>query len=213
MKIWDGLEQRSEAWFRARAGRPTASAFSNIVTPTGRDSSKWDDYATELSVQCLMPTVPVDGFMGNHHTDRGNELEPVARKAFADATGKDVREVGFCVREDGVVGASPDGLIYEAGEPVAGLEIKCPVPVGHGKTVASGKPPEKYLPQIHGGMAVTGLDSWWFVSYCEGLKLFSVEVKRDAFTEKISHALDRFLVFYADHRAKLLPNLQLQDLL
>ena len=67
MKIWDDMEQRSEQWFRARAGRPTASEFSRIITETGKDSGQWDDYAIELVAQCLRPDEVA--WTGNRHTD------------------------------------------------------------------------------------------------------------------------------------------------
>ncbi len=45
MKIWPSMEQRSEAWFRARAGRLTASNFHRVLTPSGKDSSQWRELA------------------------------------------------------------------------------------------------------------------------------------------------------------------------
>ena len=109
MKIWPEMEQRSEAWFRARAGRPTASNFDRLITPTGKDSSQWDDYALELCAQCIRPDEIA--WEGNAHTDRGNELEPEARGEFERIMNLAVDEVGFVTRADEVIGCSPDGLV------------------------------------------------------------------------------------------------------
>ena len=55
MKIWPAMEQRSEAWFRARAGRLTASNFFRVLTPTGKDSSQWRALAIEMCCSRIRP--------------------------------------------------------------------------------------------------------------------------------------------------------------
>ena len=205
MKLWHDMEQRTEEWFKARAGRPTASQFSRLLTPTGKDSSQWDDYALELAAQCLRPDEIA--WEGNRHTDRGEELEPAARELFAARMGLEVRTVGFVTRDDEVVGCSPDGLVYQRGRPVAGLEIKCPLSKHHARWMVDGVVPDTHRPQVHGGMAVTGLRWWYFMSYCPGLAPFIVRVEADGYTAKLSDALDRFLVYYAARRSEVLPKL------
>lgn len=203
MNIWNDLEQRTEQWFKVRAGRPTASNFDRIITPTGNDSSQWSSYAIELCASCLRPDEIA--WEGNRHTDRGEELEPKARDLFTELTGLDVRQVGFVTRDDGIVGCSPDALIYDGDEIVAGLELKCPLAKNHAAYLLAGVLPPEYKPQVHGSMAVTGLDEWWFMSYCPGLAPFKLKVERDEFTEKVSDALDRFLIFYAAERKRIIP--------
>lgn len=210
MKIWPKMEQRSEQWFQARAGRPTASEFKRIVTPSGELSGQMEDYATELVAECLRPDEVA--FMGNRHTDRGEELEPEARETFEAIMKIKVEEVGFVTRSDEVVGCSPDGLINNKnGKPVAGLEIKCPLPKNHAKYILDRELPVDYKQQVHGSMAVTGLNYWYFMSYCQGMKPFIIRVERDNYTRKVSKALDRFLIFYSAHRNKLLPLLQRKE--
>ena len=47
--------------------------------------------------------------------------------------------------------------------------------------------------QVHGGMAVTGLPFWYFMSYYPGLPPFIVKVERDdAFISKLKTELDVF---------------------
>ena len=38
----------------------------------------------------------------------------------------DVQQVGFITRDDGIVGCSPDGVLYRNGKLVAGLSISAP---------------------------------------------------------------------------------------
>jgi len=204
MKIWPNMEQRSDEWFAARAGRPTASQFSRLLTPTGKDSSQWDAYAIELCAACINPQEV--SFEGNFHTDRGNELEPAAREEFERIMSLTVSQVGFVTRDDGVIGCSPDGLIYsQLGALVAGIEIKCPLSKNHAQYLIEGKCPDPYRPQVHGSMAVTGLDHWYFMSFCPGMAPFITRVERDDYTAKISDALDRFLIYYAARRKEVMP--------
>lgn len=206
MKIWHDLQQQSEEWFAVRAGRPTASQFSRILTPTGKDSSQWDGYAIELAAECVRPDYI--GFTGSFHTDRGNELEPLAREEFARIMGVEVATVGFITRDDTVVGCSPDSLVVsEAGKYVAGLEIKCPAPKKHAADLIAGELPAEHRPQVHGGMAVTGLNHWYYMSYCQGFAPLIVRVDRDEYTARLSDALDRFLIYYANRRKEIMPML------
>jgi hypothetical protein len=208
MKVWSEMEQRTEAWFRARAGRPTASNFERLITPTGKDSSQWDDYALELCAQCIRPDEIA--WEGNAHTDRGNELEPEARGEFERIMNLVVTEVGFVTRDDEVIGCSPDGLVYQGstvGKPIAGLELKCPLSKYHARYLIDGVLPAKYRPQVHGSMAVTGLRHWYFMSYCPGLAPFITRVEWDDYTDKVSDVLDRFLVYYAARRREVMGRL------
>jgi hypothetical protein len=155
---------------------------------------------------------------GNRHTDRGNELEPEARAEFERITKLTVAQVGFVTRDDGIVGCSPDGLIVDEGtfppsefdfaRYVAGLEIKCPTAAKHAKAVIEGAMPDEHKPQVHGSMAVTGLPHWFFMSYCQGMKPLLVRIDWDEYTDAMSDALDRFLIFYAERRRDIMPKLR-----
>lgn len=206
MIIWPDMEQQSEAWFRARAGRPTASMFSNILSPTGKESiDTWLTYATALTAQCINPRM-VPTFTGNRHTDRGNELEPIAREEFARIMGLETVQVGFITRDDEIVGCSPDSLVRKpmGKEFIAGLEIKCPNGEKHHADWLANKLPDVHKPQVHGSMAVTGLRFWYFISYSPGFPPLIVRNEWDEYTDKMSDALDRFLIFYAETRKEQL---------
>jgi len=110
----------------------------------------------------------------------GSDVEPFAREAYELETGNLVTECGFIVHaEFECAGVSPDGLIGTEG----GLEMKCPKSsIVHVERFISGVPDE-YLPQIQGGMWVTGRKWWDFVSFDprmpESHRLLIVRVERD----------------------------------
>ena len=164
----------------------------------------------ELISECFFPELTV--FEGSFWTDRGEELEPIARNKFREMTGLAVKEVGFITRDDEIVGCSPDGLIVdESGKWIAGLEMKCPAPKTHVQYVREGVLPDAYKAQVHGSMAVTGLDRWHFFSYCPRVQPFHLVVERDEYTERLSKALDQFLIEYQKMMYEVRPKLELPE--
>jgi len=208
--VLDQLLQGSEAWEQVRLGRATASEFDKILTPSGAISKQAIGYMRKLAREVLVDNP--NEWQGNRHTDWGNEHEADARRAFTDLTGLQVTQVGFVARDDEApVGCSPDGLIMNHAISTwsAGLELKCPAVDTHVGYIMEGRLPNSYKLQVHGSMAVTGLDVWYFFSYFPGLNPFLLKVERDDFTEKVGRELDKFIVGYADEReavkAKILP--------
>ena len=117
-------DQGSEQWLVARRGIPTASEFHNIVTPAKLEPSKAaDKYLARCLVETFFPPPP--GVEGDAPTSglmhRGTVMEDEARRTYAFEFDGDVQTVGFCLRDDGRAGASPDALIDDDGL----LEIKC----------------------------------------------------------------------------------------
>lgn len=108
------LEQGSEEWLNARKGKLTASHAQAI----GNNGKGLETYIMELMAEYFSSGEKEQ--FGNKHTDRGNELEPTARKIYEFENDATVKEVGF-IEHDEYVGCSPDGLIDKDG----GLEIKC----------------------------------------------------------------------------------------
>ena len=206
MIVHEIMEQGSEEWFEARKGRPTASQFDEFITPAKGELSKSaraTKYMRKLARECVCED-PME-FMGNKYTDWGQDMEAKARACFAETKEMLVHEVGFCTRDDGVVGCSPDGLLMNPNkEWVGGLEIKCPQVDTHVDYLLEGVLPAKYKLQVHGSMAVMGLDHWWFMSYFPGLNPLIIKVERDEFTGKVSTALDEFLLKYAAERERVL---------
>lgn len=212
MKVFNH-PQGSEQWFKERAGRATASRFSDILTPGGKLSKSADGLILKLLTEQAAPEHERrhdsvwfnHGFTGNQFTDRGNDLEPEALEVFRQQTGLDAKSVGLVVRDDGVVGASPDAVIGDLETPFfeSGVEIKCPLPHTHLYYLLKGELPPKYKPQVHGQMVVCDTENWWFMSYCPDLKPLIVEVRRDSYTAALEQALDDFLLRYAELKIEL----------
>ena len=212
MKIHKGFAQGSEEWFALRRGRVTASNFSRIITPAkAAYSAQAKSYMRDLVVECFCPDFAK--FIGNKWTDRGTEMEPEARKAFEQHTGLVTEQVAFVTADKWghVVGCSPDSLILNAnGFSIAGLEIKCPSPFTHAEYIEAGVLLDQYKAQVHGSMAVTGLDQWHFFSYFPGLQPLHLVVTRDDYTAKIEAAIDQFVIEYGAYRQMMTPKLQLK---
>lgn len=209
MTVLEMMEQGSDEWLNARKGRATASEFDKILTPTGKLSKQSLSYMRKLARECVIDDP--QAFAGNKFTEWGHDYEPEAADVFAELSGLDVREVGFCISEHNpVLGCSPDRLIKSRdergaeGDWCAGLEIKCPQVDTHVNYLLANELPAKYKLQVHGSMAVTGLKKWFFVSYFPGLNPLVVEVERDEFTEQLSAALDDFVIAYAPERQRVL---------
>ncbi len=159
MRIID-CAQGSPEWHASRCGVPSASRFGAIMaTIKSGEAAERRNYRTDLVVERLTGR-PLEGF-STAAMKQGIEREPFARMAYEAVTGNIVEEVGFCLNDDGLAGASPDGLIGEDG----GLEIKCPERSAHLRYLQEQAEPAEYTWQIQGGMWVTGRKWWAFVSY------------------------------------------------
>lgn len=110
--------QGSEEWLRARAGRPTASKFSALLSSGrgGAESKDRKSYLYKLAGEILTGE-PMDTF-SNAHMERGKKMEDDARRLYTLATNYEPQQVGFIVNGD--KGCSPDSLIETDGA----LEIK-----------------------------------------------------------------------------------------
>ena len=185
MKVFTDLIQGTDEWKAIRKGKPTASRFSDIITAAKGDLSKSaGGYIRELIGEAFVPDW--EPWQGNADTERGKVLEADARDAFAAETGLPLEEVGFCLADDGICGCSPDALIAGDLGYISGVEIKCPIPKTHIGYVLDGGLPDAYKQQVHGSMAVTGLNEWHFWSFFPGLRHHHVVVKRDDYTEKLA---------------------------
>jgi hypothetical protein len=121
MIIYDNIEQGSDEWHELRAGTPTSSEFSRLVTSKGVPSKSMPDYAIQLAAD-LYAGSPQDRWEGNKWTERGHEMEDAARAYYENSfDDREVTRVGYITDDDGRMGTSPDSLVDEDGL----LEIKC----------------------------------------------------------------------------------------
>jgi putative phage-type endonuclease len=115
MKIYKDINQGSPEWFEIRVGKVTASHAQAI----GNNGKGLDTYLLEV-VSEMFSSAQKDQY-SNEHTERGNELEPLARSMYELQKNVEVEEIGFAEYND-FVGCSPDGLVGDDGM----IEIKCP---------------------------------------------------------------------------------------
>lgn len=174
-------EQQSPEWFARRCGKFTGSRFADVMAMnkrTGAPLKSYNDLIWQIVVERLTgePTEGVDSYSLRW----GRDLEDFARQEYELVTGNAVEQIDFIDHPlFSFVGCSPDGLIGDE----AGLEIKCPKSSAiHLQRFLSGVPDE-YVPQIQGGMWVTGRKRWDFVSYDprfqESHRLLVIQVDRD----------------------------------
>ena len=191
------IEQRTDEWRRKRAGKLTASRFADAISFTGgepgdvyktgpkkglpkprQSTAARERYMREIVFERLTETPTHE--VGGRATQWGTEVEPYGREAVELETGLFVTPAEFVTHPDyPFIGASPDGLIGAD----AGYESKCPMDEAvHINTLLNGMP-DDHVPQVQGGMLVTGRTRWLFVSYdprmSEPYRLFMQWIVRD----------------------------------
>lgn len=181
-------DQQDATWFAERRGIPTASRFSDIVTPTGK---KREGYSRELYIHELVAE-RMSGTIQPHYVspsmERGTMLESEARAWYELKTGESVKQVGLVFQDEKRKWAcSPDGLLENKG-----IEIKCPLRQTLVKYLLDGKPPGEHIIQMQASMWITGLQEWDYVLYTDEPNIPSViwPIKRD---EKFMQAFEESL--------------------
>lgn len=190
------MEQRTEEWFLARAGKVTASRISDVIarTKTGYGASR-ANYMAELVIERITGQ-PTEKY-ANAAMQWGTEKEPEAISLYQVETGALITPVGFIPHPkiDGS-GASPDGLIDGGGL----VEVKCPNSSTHIDTLLAQKIPDRYQCQMLWQMACTGREWCDFISYDprmpEHLRLFVQRFNRDE--ERIKDIEDQVRIFIAE---------------
>lgn len=190
--------QGSGEWLLARSTILTASNLSKVLTPAKLEVSA---QAAGIARQCAAARVfgVYEDTVSSPAMERGSEMEAEARLAYEMLSGYRVREVGLCLTDDGLFGASPDGLIDEC----FGLEIKCPkLPQSLDNLLAEALPIE-YSLQIQAGIYVTGREGWKWVSYYPGLPVAILHVSPDPrVQEAIALAVPKFEALVLEYVAK-----------
>ena len=190
------IEQKSEAWFEARAGRVTGTRFKELVA--GKSTKTYKDLVNSIAAEII--THKIEESYTNAIMERGIEMEPFARKEYENLMDVEVEEVGFIIPDEGHkyhewIGISPDGLTN-------GLaEIKSPLMKTHIGYIEANKLPSEYRYQVQGQLFVTELPYCDFISYYPGMKLFVFRVVPDL--ELFSRFEERLDELIVDVKAKL----------
>ena len=155
------VEQRSDAWFKQRTGKLTASRVSDALATIKTGESA---YRRNLKLQLLaerltgIPTVVPE----TPAMRWGTEQEPLAKIAFTKITGLEVEDAPFV--EHPLIkglGASPDGYASDGGL----VEIKCPQGPRHIENFLSNRIPKEYIPQLICQISCTGKKFVHWVSF------------------------------------------------
>ena len=150
------FEQQSEEWFKVRQLKVTGSKATSIAAcEKGLDTCILELVADYFS------SGEKDRF-SNKHTERGNELEPIARNIYSLETGNEVEQIGFAEYNE-FVGCSPDGLVGDKGM----IEIKCYDDKGFFNILMEGEKeiPSGYIWQMQMNMLILERDWCDFIVF------------------------------------------------
>lgn len=115
------MEQQTPEWFAVKLGKLSSTSAAPLLVNGKSESGLGAGAITNLYAICgEIITGESLEFGGNKATERGNDLEPLARQYYEDQKWVEVKEVGF-IEYDEYRGCSPDGLVGEYGL----IEIKC----------------------------------------------------------------------------------------
>jgi hypothetical protein len=154
-------KQRSPEWVQARIGIPTASAFSKILTPKTLELSKSSVvYRDRLVAEWALGASLDEEERKTMWMERGSSMEEEAVSYYEMERGIDTEPVGFVLRDDRLVGCSPDRFVGSDG----GLEIKCPSAAVHVGYLL-GEVSAEFMAQVQGTLWLTGRSWWDLLSY------------------------------------------------
>lgn len=150
MKIYKDIIQGTEEWHELRKGKVTGSVCAVILVGEETELAKGAKTLAYKKASELVTNYSEE-FQGNKHTERGNDLEPLAIKAYEEETYNSVERVAFIELND-FVGCSPDGLIEMDGM----IEVKCPSDPKYLEYLDNIYCPKAHYAQIQFGLFVTG---------------------------------------------------------
>jgi hypothetical protein len=120
--IFHNVAQYSEAYDRLKLGIPTSSHFHKIITPQGKPSKQWREYACVLIAERLLQR-KIE-FYNSPAMERGLIVEAEAADWYEFDQDVITQRTGFVTDDDHTVGCSPDRLVGDDGL----LEIKALLP-------------------------------------------------------------------------------------
>lgn len=106
--------QGEPEWFARKAGKPSASSASRVITSQGARSKSLIGYAQELAGEAFAGK-SLNEWAGNAATQFGNDMEEESRLAYSLLKDCEVTQCGFIEDDARRFLVSPDGLIGEDG--------------------------------------------------------------------------------------------------
>src|SRR5260370_4251550 len=109
MPIFHDVAQYSEKYDRLKLGIPTSSNFHKIITPQGKPSKQWREYACVLIAERILQQ-KIE-FYNSPAMERGLIVEAEAADWYEFDQDVTTQRVGFITDDDHTVGCSPDRLV------------------------------------------------------------------------------------------------------
>ena len=149
MPVLHKVAQYSEEYDRLKIGIPTSSNFHKIITPQGKPSKQWREYACVLIAERILQQ-RIE-FYNSPAMERGLIVETEAADWYEFDQDLTVQRIGFITDDEHTMGCSPDRLVGDAGL----LEIKAPLPQTQVGYWISGELSERFRPQLQGQLYIT----------------------------------------------------------
>src|SRR5215510_2278652 len=187
MPIFHDVAQYSDEYDRLKLGIPTSSHFHKIITPQGKPSKQWREYACMLIAERILQR-KIDLYK-SLPMERGLIVEAEAADWYEFDQDVTVQRGGFITDDNRTIGCSPDRLVGDEGL----LEIKAPLPQTQVEYWLSGEVNERFRPQLQGQLYVSQRSWVDIVCWHDVLPKVVLRVEPD---QKFIKALDRELQIF-----------------
>ena len=181
------VAQYSDEYDRLKLGIPTSSHFHKIITPQGKPSKQWREYACVLIAERILEH-KIE-FYNSPAMERGLIVEAEAADWYEFDQDVTVQRIGFITDVNCTIGCSPDRLVGNEGL----LEIKVPLPQTQVEYWLSGEVNERFQPQVQGQLYVSQRSWVDIVCWHDVLPKVVMRVEPD---EKFIEVLDRELQIF-----------------
>lgn len=198
------FEQGTEEWLQSKVGVVGGTRLKKIITPVKLQLSKSADDLILRLIDENITGISSEKQFSSEASDRGNDLEPEARRAYIKKTGIDISEFGLCLSDDNNLhGCSPDGFTPDL---KGAIEIKCLGHV-HLKHIKQDNIPDEYKMQVINYFLVNDKLEWLdFVLYRPEFihePLHIKRVTREGMSEEIELCQRAVEQFFINYRNKL----------
>lgn len=177
-------EQRSEAWYAARAGRFTGSVAYDAmhVIRNGSFSAARKHLRMKLALERIIGRPQENPFLSKA-MQNGIDKEPMALARYEAESGEIVERTGFLQHTEILAGCSLDAAIMAGGRIVGIVEGKAPESATHFEYLRTREIPEEYRWQCTHNLWISGADWCDFCSFDDrfpdDLQYLCVRIERD----------------------------------
>lgn len=201
MQIITNVEQGTQEWLNLRLGIATASEFECLMV-NGKGEGGFGVGAFTYMDTLIGERITgeaADPFSGNRHTERGHELEAVARNLYREQCEVETSDCGIILNHG--AGYSPDSLVGANGL----AEVKTKLPKFQVGVILQNEVPKDHIAQCQGGLWLSEREWIDFVSFWPGMPLFIKRMYRDeAYIRKLSQRMKDFYEIMDDRMNRVL---------